>query len=175
MVFRETVSLTQSLVRIISFIFFFNRNKNALFPKPRSLFCFWFPSIHGSLNKAFTLFILRRVSSSLKSTGTDWQRQQIKTYKLLLETRVNVFTIVDHRPSHRSAGASGEMHKSKPTPALCFLSLLQAADIWPNLSTFGCCMEKVCSFFFFFTVYHETNTSMSGWKQLQSKRLLLLF
>lgn len=34
------------------------------------------------------------------------------------------------------------MHKSKPTPARCFLSPLQPADILPNLSTFGYCAEK---------------------------------
>lgn len=39
------------------------------------------------------------------------------------------------------------MDKSKPTRALCFLCLLQPADIQPSLSTFGRCMEKVCSFF----------------------------
>ena len=75
---------------------------------PRSLFCFWFPSIHGSLNRA--LFILGL--GSLKNTGIDWQCQQIKPYKVLLfpvslhslKQQVNVFTIAHHSPSYPSAG-----------------------------------------------------------------------
>lgn len=96
-------------------IFFFTRNKHARFPNPKYSLSFWPLSVHGPLNKTRALFILCPGSSR------HWQCRQMKTYKLLSETRVNVCTIADHRASHRSVGASGGTHKSKPTPASCFL------------------------------------------------------
>lgn len=51
-------------------------------------------------------------------------------YSALFETRVNVFTMAQLRPSHRSARPSNEVNKSKPTPASVF-------SLHPDPSTLG--------------------------------------